>query len=201
LGEEKQAARIARAIDWQRRREKIKTTKQLALLVAAVKSGQFFRKDKTVGGSQKNWLSLKQSDLKIGKKHPATKVFQALRLVVNQELSNLQDFLEATETILSPGGRAAIISFHSLEDRMVKQFWRNRSVKIEEMAEGKVKKKADQVREIREIREDRQQDLHRGKNGRIEKSIKKPSDYDSLPKTGWQLLTKKPIRPKHDEIN
>ncbi len=55
--------------------------------------------------------------------HPATRTFQALRIVVNNELENLQQFLKQSATILTPGARLVIITFHSLEDRIVKQFF------------------------------------------------------------------------------
>ena len=61
-----------------------------------------------------------------GKKHPATKIFQALRIYVNDELGELQRALLAAEKILKPGGRLVMVSFHSLEDRMVKLFLRAR---------------------------------------------------------------------------
>lgn len=61
------------------------------------------------------------------KLNPATKTFQALRIAVNEELTNLERALENGFTILKPGGRFAIISFHSLEDRMVKNFFRNKA--------------------------------------------------------------------------
>ena len=99
-GEEPRARRIAAAIDRERRRGRIETTRQLADLVA-----------RSAGGKR-------------GHIHPATKTFQALRIAVNGELDNLEAFLETGYELLHPRGRLAIISFHSLEDRMVKQAFR-----------------------------------------------------------------------------
>ncbi len=95
-GEEHASRKIAKAIVTARRVKPIETTDQLAEIISHVIS-------------------------KRGKIHPATKTFQALRIATNDELSQLQDLLGNFDTRLAPGGRIAIISFHSLEDRMVKQ--------------------------------------------------------------------------------
>jgi len=96
-GEEPQARRIARAIVVER---PINTTGELAALV-----------ERTVGRRRKI--------------HPATRTFQALRIAVNNELECLAEALPQALRLLMPRGRLAIISFHSLEDRLVKQFFRN----------------------------------------------------------------------------
>ncbi|HBB36426.1 MAG: 16S rRNA methyltransferase [Candidatus Moranbacteria bacterium GW2011_GWC1_45_18] len=105
-GEEKYARRIAREIARVRisagRREKIGEVGKLVEII--------FR------SVPKNY--------KMGKIHPATRVFQALRIEVNQELENLKIFLEKAVNGLANGGRLAVISFHSLEDRIVKNFFR-----------------------------------------------------------------------------
>ena len=100
LGEESRAGQIAQAIVERREQAEIVTTGELADLVREVK------------GEAR------------GKLHPATKVFQALRIAVNGELSNLQEFLENAFDVLESKGRLVIISFHSLEDRLVKDFFR-----------------------------------------------------------------------------
>ena len=99
-GEERFAGRIARAVVEARKVAPISTTLQLAEIV-------------------------KEANPKWEKhKHPATRVFQAIRIYVNQELTDLSVFLEQCLEVLAPGGRLAVISFHSLEDRIVKRFMR-----------------------------------------------------------------------------
>jgi 16S rRNA (cytosine1402-N4)-methyltransferase len=102
-GEEQQSRRIARLIVANR---PLSTTAELAGLIA--------------GGTR--------SGNKRGRyRHPATKVFQALRIAVNDELGEVEKGLTAAVSLLIPGGRLAVISFHSLEDRLVKQFFRQMS--------------------------------------------------------------------------
>ena len=103
-GEERDAGRITRAIIAAREVQKIATTTQLAGIIrAAVRN---------------------PGKMKI---HPATKSFQALRIEVNQELAELEAALAAAEQLLKPGGRLVVVTFHSLEDRIVKNFMRARS--------------------------------------------------------------------------
>lgn len=102
-GEEKFARRIARAIVEQRVRQPLQTTLELATLI-----------DNSVPFRDKF-------------KHPATRTFQAIRIVVNQELQEIQSGLVQAAEMLAPGGRLVVISFHSLEDRIVKRFIRNES--------------------------------------------------------------------------
>ena len=104
LGEEKLASRIARAIVSYRGQNKIETTGQLAAVIDAAVPARIKAKLKT---------------------HAATKSFQAIRLYVNRELDQLESFLSGSLAMLKPGGRLVIISFHSLEDRMVKRFIRS----------------------------------------------------------------------------
>ena len=96
-GEEPQANRVANAIVRARAQVPINTTERLAEVVATVIP-------------------------RTGKKHPATRVFQGLRIAVNDELESLRRALPMLTKLLKPGGRLAIISFHSLEDRIVKHF-------------------------------------------------------------------------------
>jgi 16S rRNA (cytosine1402-N4)-methyltransferase len=99
-GEERFAGRIARAIVADRQKRPFRRTLELAGLIERV------------------------APTRERHKHPATRVFQALRIHVNHELAELESALEAARARLAPAGRLAVISFHSLEDRMVKRFMR-----------------------------------------------------------------------------
>lgn len=105
FGEERQSRRIARAIITRRASASFQTTADLARTVASA----------TGGRSGSHGL------------HPATRTFQALRIAVNDELGGLADALPQATAALMPGGRLAVISFHSLEDRAVKQFIRGQT--------------------------------------------------------------------------
>lgn len=80
-----------------------------------------YRRHRTIEGSLELAKLIEDVVPRVGKKHPATQTFQAIRIVVNRELEDLQLFLEQIFDFLKPKGRLAIISFHSLEDRIVKQ--------------------------------------------------------------------------------
>jgi len=103
-GEERAARRIARAITAAREEARIDTTGQLAEIVAKCLPRQ-----------------------KPGQSHPATRTFQAIRIAVNDEFAELAAGLEAAERALAPGGMLAVVSFHSMEDRIVKRFLADRS--------------------------------------------------------------------------
>lgn len=103
FGEERFAKRIARAIVRARQATPIETTKQLADIVATANPA--WERDK----------------------HPATRTFQAIRIYINRELEDLEQGLPQALRILAPGGRLAVISFHSLEDRIVKRFMRDQA--------------------------------------------------------------------------
>jgi len=102
-GEERFSGRIARAIVEARKEKPIETAFELAEVIRSVVPA-FYRK---------------------GKIHPATRTFQALRIAVNDELEALKEGLESAIQLVRPGGRIAVIAFHSLEDRIVKQTFRN----------------------------------------------------------------------------
>ncbi len=100
FGEERHARRIARSIVMTRQKQRLQTTGQLARLI-----------ENTIGRREKN-------------KHPATRCFQAIRIYINDELAQLEKGLARAIGLLRPGGRLAVISFHSLEDRLVKRTFR-----------------------------------------------------------------------------
>lgn len=101
-GEERHARKIARAIVLARTRQHLETTRQLVGIIEKV-SGRFYRKQKI---------------------HPATRTFQALRIYVNDELKALEEAIPQAVDALSSGGRLVVISFHSLEDGIVKRSFR-----------------------------------------------------------------------------
>jgi len=102
-GEERFARRIARALLQQRIQQPLRTTSELADLIQQA-------------------IPFKDKH-----KHPATRSFQAIRIFINDELKDLEQGLQAAIRLLSSGGRLVVISFHSLEDRIVKRFMRNES--------------------------------------------------------------------------
>jgi 16S rRNA (cytosine1402-N4)-methyltransferase len=106
LGEERRSRAVARAIVAAREAQPLQTTKALADVVARVFGGR-----------------------KVDGRHPATRTFQALRIYVNDELGELAKALGAAERCLKPGGRLVVVTFHSLEDRIVKRFLSERSGK------------------------------------------------------------------------
>ena len=103
-GEERYAPRIAGAILRAREKKPVETTLELVEIIRSAMPGQALRE----------------------KQHPAKRSFQALRICVNEELSSVERMLETAPDRLKPGGRLCVISFHSLEDRLVKQAIRSR---------------------------------------------------------------------------
>ncbi len=123
-GEERFAARIAASIVRERAKKSIERSKELAEIVAEAVPQRFFRKT-----------------------HPATKTFQALRIAVNDELDALREGLEKGYAHLNEGGRLVVVSFHSLEDRIVKHFMKD---KVSE-GQGKIITKKPITPEAQEI--------------------------------------------------
>jgi 16S rRNA (cytosine1402-N4)-methyltransferase len=121
-GEERASRKIAKRIVLQRRKKKIETSGELAELIESIYP-------------------------KRGRLHPATKSFQALRIFVNDELSDLEKLLSVSHDILKKGGRLAIISFHSLEDRIVKNFFRENKNKFKIITKKPIISEQDETRE------------------------------------------------------
>ena len=101
FGEEKQSKKIAKAICIQREKKKFETTLQLANFIKDIKTTK-------------------------EKKNPATKVFQALRMEVNSEIDNLHKCLISLKNLIKKGGKIIVISFHSIEDRLVKNLFKHK---------------------------------------------------------------------------
>ena len=129
LGEERRSQVIARAIV---RARPVRNTVQLATLIEACLGGRRRAASRTIGK----------------KIHPATRTFQALRMAVNRELESLDPFLENAPQCLAPQGRLVIISFHSLEDRLVKQYFQswNREGRMRNLTRHVVKPSLEEVR-------------------------------------------------------
>lgn len=127
-GEERQSRRIAKRLVEQRRETPWETTGQLADAVETI-----------LGGRR-------------GKIHPATRTFQALRMAVNQELPSIEEGIAAAMELLAPGGRLAVISFHSLEDRLVKQMLNRHIGKDESLPQGGSVWRGEEPRMIRVTR-------------------------------------------------
>lgn len=117
LGEDRDSRRIARAIVQARAKARIETTAQLAAIVERAKGGRKGRKI-----------------------HPATQTFQALRMAVNEELAGIEQVLESMLGRIVEGGRFVVLTFHSLEDRLVKQFFSRHVPREESLQQGGVRR-------------------------------------------------------------
>jgi 16S rRNA (cytosine1402-N4)-methyltransferase len=148
-GEERRSQRIARAIV---RARPVQNTRMLAELIAACLGGRressrpVFRRKRGNSGAAARTMKTPI--------HPATRTFQALRIAVNQELDRLTEFLDQVPDCLSAGGRLVIISFHSLEDRPVKQQFRSweREGRMRTLTRHVVRPSLEEVRRNRRAR-------------------------------------------------
>ena len=122
-GEERASRKIAKRIVLIRKQKKIETSSELAEIIADV----FFKKNSKI--------------------HPATKTFQALRIFVNNELGDLEKVLPQMHEILKKGGKVAVISFHSLEDRIVKNFFKNNKDKFKIITKKPIIADKEEIRE------------------------------------------------------
>ncbi len=123
-GEERLSKKIARAIVRRREKKPIETTKELVEVI----------------------LSVYPEKLKRSKIHPATRTFQAIRIEVNRELENLKVGLSKALEALNPKGRLVVISFHSLEDRIVKKFMKENSDKLKVLTKKPITPSEEEVR-------------------------------------------------------
>jgi 16S rRNA (cytosine1402-N4)-methyltransferase len=168
-GEERGARRIARRLVRERERGPITTTRQLAdLVVRALR----------VPGR--------------GRIHPATRTFQALRIAVNDELTVLEQFIPEAISALAPGGRLAIISFHSLEDRLVKRGFLREAGRC--VCEARQKPKIQIPNQLWEVGPNQDND---------ETASDVKADSVRCERCGARLritpLTRKPVRPSDEE--
>ena len=120
-GEERYANKIAREICTERQKRPIKTTLHLASIITEMHNQQY------------------------SKIHPATKIFQALRIAVNDELKEISSLLNIVKTTIKENGRFVAISFHSLEDRLIKEFAKNNKICFKEIIKGIVKASEEEV--------------------------------------------------------
>lgn len=175
LGEERFAGRIAGKIFEERKKKRILNTGELAeLIAAAVPKKRYFSRI-----------------------HPATKTFQALRIEVNRELENLKNFIPQAIDNLALGGRLAIISFHSLEDRIVKNIFR-------ENARGCICPPAQQIQKLQEKYADAVSRADSSADS-LEKALRAGPKSFSRCVCGKEprvkIITKKPIIPSGEEIS
>lgn len=169
-GEERGARKIARAIVRERERNRITTTAQLAnVVVRALR----------VPG---RWRI-----------HPATRTFQALRIAVNQELDALENFIPQAVSALASGGRLAVISFHSLEDRIVKHSFQRESGRCICASAIRSSHGADHLRAMMSLEAIRQA-------ARADNKVDEIICSSCGARNRVRVLTRKPLRPGEDEV-